>query len=216
MNNNEMLRKINKSETDIAELNKQLDTITQEVEKPITLNKCDSEMLSAIQGGEGTSFELLSIPRENSVTPYKLENEFLNVLVDFNKISLEYEEGAINSVGTLNNSVSNRYRTKSFLNVYDGFKIINNSLKDIVLYLYNSEVASSDTLTERIILAKGNIKAISDNSYLLIDLMTNSLEEGNDIYLEYLSQKDIKKSTVSIDKLAEDTIELLNTKAKKR
>ena len=27
----------------------------------ITLNDCDSEMLTAIQGGEGTSFDLLSI-----------------------------------------------------------------------------------------------------------------------------------------------------------
>ena len=37
----------------------------------ITLNDCDSDMLSAIQGGQGTSFELLSIPRDESVTPLK-------------------------------------------------------------------------------------------------------------------------------------------------
>ena len=37
----------------------------------ITLNDCDSNMLSAIQGGQGTSFELLSIPRDGSVTPEK-------------------------------------------------------------------------------------------------------------------------------------------------
>ena len=37
----------------------------------ITLDDCDSNMLSAIQGGQGTSFELLSIPRDGSVTPLK-------------------------------------------------------------------------------------------------------------------------------------------------
>ena len=33
----------------------------------ITLNDCDSDMLTAIQGGDGTNFELLSIPRDNSI-----------------------------------------------------------------------------------------------------------------------------------------------------
>lgn len=57
-----------------TEINSQLDTITQEVEKPITLNKCDSEMLAAIQNKEGeTTFNLLSIPRDSSVTPSKLD-----------------------------------------------------------------------------------------------------------------------------------------------
>ena len=38
---------------------------------PISLNDVDSEMLAAIEGGEGTSFNLLSIPRDFSVTPRK-------------------------------------------------------------------------------------------------------------------------------------------------
>ena len=48
--------------------------ITQEVEKPISLNKCDEEMLGAIQNKEGeTIFNLLSIPRDGSVTPSKTD-----------------------------------------------------------------------------------------------------------------------------------------------
>ena len=37
----------------------------------ITLNDCDSNMLGAIQGGSDTQFNLLSVPRDNSVTPEK-------------------------------------------------------------------------------------------------------------------------------------------------
>lgn len=46
----------------------------------ITLNDCDSAMLSAIQGGQGTSFELLSIPRDGSVTASKLDASIKDTL----------------------------------------------------------------------------------------------------------------------------------------
>lgn len=55
----------------------------------ITLNDCDSDMLGAIQGGESTSFELLSIPRDESVTPIKtnfLKLKITHNLVDPDKI----------------------------------------------------------------------------------------------------------------------------------
>ena len=55
-----------------------LDTDVQEVKKPITLNKCDEEMLGAIQNKEGeTTFNLLSIPRDNSVTANKLDINYI-------------------------------------------------------------------------------------------------------------------------------------------
>ena len=58
----------------LDEFDSQLDTITQEVEKPISLNKCDEEMLGAIQNKEGeTTFNLLSIPRDKSVTASKTD-----------------------------------------------------------------------------------------------------------------------------------------------
>lgn len=54
----------------------------------ITLNDCDSDMLGAIQGGEGTSFELLSVPRDGSVTAIK--TDFIDIplnrnLIDWNE-----------------------------------------------------------------------------------------------------------------------------------
>ena len=56
----------------LKKLNERVDDIVQEVEKPITLDKCDEAMLSAIQNKEGeTTFNLLSIPRDYSVTPNK-------------------------------------------------------------------------------------------------------------------------------------------------
>ena len=66
---------------EIKNINSELDNITQEVEKPITLNKCDEEMLSAIQNKEGeTSFNLLSIPRDSSVNLTKLDHDLKNTL----------------------------------------------------------------------------------------------------------------------------------------
>ncbi len=38
---------------------------------PISLNDVNEDLLAAIQGGEETTFNLLSIPRDNSVTPEK-------------------------------------------------------------------------------------------------------------------------------------------------
>lgn len=87
MNNNEILRKINKHEDkDIPELREQLDNI--DIKKanlnevrlksvPNTLNDCDEEMLQAIQGGEETTFNLLSIPRDESVTLEKISEAVL-------------------------------------------------------------------------------------------------------------------------------------------
>ena len=39
--------------------------------RPIELNDVDAEMLAAIAGGEGTSFNLESVPRDYSVSPKK-------------------------------------------------------------------------------------------------------------------------------------------------
>ena len=70
----DVISKLNTNTNNIKNINSQLDTITQEVEKPISLNKCDEEMLGAIQNKEGeTTFNLLSIPRDGSVTPSKTD-----------------------------------------------------------------------------------------------------------------------------------------------
>ena len=65
----------------IESINSQMETITQKVELPITLDKCDSELLGAIQNKEGeTSFNLLSIPRDNSINITKLDESIKNTL----------------------------------------------------------------------------------------------------------------------------------------
>lgn len=210
---------INGIKENISEINSSLENkanLNEVVKKGyVNLNDCDSQMLSAIQGGEGTNFELLSIPRDGSVTVEKIDNSLLNVIADFEKYNLNYELGAINTVGTLNNNVSNRWRTSSFIHVCEGFKIINNALKDVVMYFYDSEVASNSTLIERIVLTKGTSKSIDNNSYLLVDLLNNTLEEGANVHIEYIAQKEVKNSSVTIEKLANDTIKLIDTKSEK-
>lgn len=75
------LDKINQNEiADVAALDKRVtnnyNVLSKELEKPVTLNDCDSNMLAAIQNKQGeTTFELLSIPRDNSVGYSKLTSE---------------------------------------------------------------------------------------------------------------------------------------------
>jgi len=86
----------------VNKTNAQLDTITQEVEKPITLNKCDSEMLAAIQNKEGeTTFNLLSIPRDSSVTPSKLDSATKDSIFNIEKFddTSSTKKGVVNSSG---------------------------------------------------------------------------------------------------------------------
>ena len=45
----------------------------------VSLNECTEDMLNAIQGGEDTSFNILSIPRNNSVTIGKMTDDFENL-----------------------------------------------------------------------------------------------------------------------------------------
>ena len=73
----------------INQTNSQLEHIETEVNKPITLNKCDEEMLGAIQNKEGeTSFNLLSIPREKSVDHSKVKDtDFYTVDVDWSTLN---------------------------------------------------------------------------------------------------------------------------------
>ena len=60
----------------LADVNEQLDNKANESEVvkrgQVDLDEMTERTLQAIQGGGGTSFELLSIPRDNSVTPNKI------------------------------------------------------------------------------------------------------------------------------------------------
>lgn len=72
-----------------VEFSSQVRNIENEISKPISLNKCDSEMLGAIQNKEGeTNFNLLSIPRNNSVSLSKLDSS-LQSLIGMSSINIE-------------------------------------------------------------------------------------------------------------------------------
>lgn len=127
MNNNEMLGKIKKSETDIVEINEQLDTKANdnEVRKKnvnITLNDCDSKLLGAIQGS--ATFELLSIPRDLSVSYQKLENRIQTILsTNYSPISLNWHSGGYYNYtdGVITNGDVN-YNYADIINVVGGEK----------------------------------------------------------------------------------------------
>ena len=72
----DVIEKINGIEKDISEINSSLDNkanLNEVIKKgQVTLDECDEKMLGAIQNKEGeTTFSLLSIPRDESVTPKK-------------------------------------------------------------------------------------------------------------------------------------------------
>jgi peptidoglycan/xylan/chitin deacetylase (PgdA/CDA1 family) len=54
----------------------------------LQLEDMDAETLAAIEGGEGTSFNLLSIPQDQSVSLEKLTTEFKNDYTDFGNFKL--------------------------------------------------------------------------------------------------------------------------------
>ena len=73
--------KLNTNTNNIENITSQLVDITQKIDLPITLDKCDSEMLGAIENKEGeTTFNLLSIPRDSSVNLPKLDHDIKNTL----------------------------------------------------------------------------------------------------------------------------------------
>ena len=83
---------------EVSNLSSQLDTIETKIQQPVSLDKCDEEMLVAIQNKEGEStFNLLSIPRDNSVTIGKMAEDFRK-LGDYTKSiePTEIKEGYYN------------------------------------------------------------------------------------------------------------------------
>ena len=94
----------------------------------ITLNDCDSAMLSAIKGGQETSFELLSVPRAGSVTPEK--TTFIN-----NNIDVVYERGSY-SAGVWKNDAqaTSRVRCASIIDGYDELSIVRNNANYMIGY----------------------------------------------------------------------------------
>ena len=202
--------------TKVKKIDEQLEHVALEVKKPITLNNCDEEMLGAIKNKEGiTEFSLLSIPRDLSVSPSKVENNFLQSFVDYSLIKFEYEEGAVNTNGTLNNNIKDRYRSTDFIEFESGYTLNNNSDNDIFLFQYSKKNANTGNLISKTTLNKKSTYIFKGQGYLLVDLFNNKLESGNLVFLEVLGQKEIKDKSVALKKLADDTLNYLNNKVEK-
>ena len=102
----------------INNFNSQLDTkasLNEVVTKGnVDLNEMTERTLQAIQGGEGTSFELLSVPRDNSVNITKLDESIKNTLYS----STIFDDSQVDRKGTVGGS-----------DLY----IINNNFKDCII-----------------------------------------------------------------------------------
>ena len=131
--------KLNANTNNIENITSQLDTVTQEVEKPITLNRCDEEMLGAIQNKEGeTTFNLLSIPRDSSVNITKLDHDIKNTLYT----SMIIDDSQVERKGTV--GASDLY-------------IIDNNFKDCVINSITLSCLGDTTGEVRIYERNGNI-----------------------------------------------------------
>ena len=90
MNNIEMLKKINKSESDIVELNEQLDTIeTQKADKTTvwTMANMGQDVKEAMTGGS------VAVVGKLGTNICNLANDTLNILGEFIQVALPINNG---------------------------------------------------------------------------------------------------------------------------
>ena len=98
---------------------------------PIGLNDTSSEMLAAIEGGTGTNFNLLSIPRDYSVSPNK--TTFIRQSKNlFNKSTANIDYYLAPADGSLRESTT--YATSDYINVNAGDKLTLNKKQSIAFY----------------------------------------------------------------------------------
>lgn len=137
----------------------------------ITLNDCDSAMLSAIQGGQGTSFELLSIPRDGSVTPEK--TTFINNIVD-----VVFERGAYSSGGQKDDShINSRVRSATVIAGYDELYIVRNNSNYAIGY-FTLEHGTPDGIDKGWI--DQNVINITPGKELVINIKKKNNEDFTD------------------------------------
>ena len=134
---------------EIKNINSSLETKANEVEVrkkniDITLNDCDSNMLGAIQGGEGTSFELLSIPRDGSVTLNK--TDFIEVDENYNIfVKGKAKQGGYYNPTTGAWIVSENHGVSDFIPCKSGDKITQNGKMQIIYWDSSKQIISSTT-----------------------------------------------------------------------
>lgn len=98
MNTEKLVKKVNKHDNDIVKVNEQLETKADKndvVNKgQVDLDEMTPRTLEAIKGGEGTSFNLLNYPRNQSVNSSKLSLSLQdNFSANVNEVSLTFTSG---------------------------------------------------------------------------------------------------------------------------
>ena len=104
----------------------------------VDLNEMTERTLQAIQGGGGTSFELLSVPRDNSVNISKLDESIKNTLYS----STTFDDSQVERKGTVGGS-----------DLY----IINNNFKDCIINSITLSCVGDTTGEVRIYEKNGDI-----------------------------------------------------------
>ena len=107
----------------------------------VDLNEMTERTLQAIQGGGGTSFELLSVPRDNSVNISKLDESVKNTLYN----STIFDDSQVEKKGTV--GASDLY-------------IINNNFKDCIINSITLSCVGDTTGEVRIYERNGDIVTI--------------------------------------------------------
>ena len=114
----DVISKLTTNTNNIENITSQLDTkasLNEVITKGnVDLNEMTERTLQAIQGGGGTSFELLSVPRDNSVNITKLDENIKNTLYS----STIFDDSQVDRKGTVGKS-----------DLY----IIDNNFKDCVI-----------------------------------------------------------------------------------
>lgn len=113
---------VTKVDDKVAELSPTIQNVTAQLAQKVgvgtkaELEDLSGTVLSAIEGGEGTSFNLLSIPQDKSVTPVKTDFLELSHIGKnlFNKDSSENVSGILKGDGTGLNT-NNYYKTSHFI-----------------------------------------------------------------------------------------------------
>ena len=192
--------KTNENSINIDEINSELDTkanINEVVIKGnVDLNEMNERTLQAIQGGTGTTFELLSIPRNGSVNLTKLAHDLKNTLYS----TTIFDDSQVERRGTV--GASDLY-------------IINNNFENCVINSITLSCTGDTTGEVRIYERNGNnvtlVKTISFNT---IELGTNNpkIEVNHKVDNGYIG---FTRGVGSIDFGVKNTFGFLNCHGKK-
>ncbi|TLQ49273.1 hypothetical protein FEZ33_01165 [Ruoffia tabacinasalis] len=118
----------------LNETTAQLAQTKSEAERKRRLEDLDSEVLAAIEGGEETEFNLLTIPQDDSATMSKIKSTF-----DFWPRTTKFKKRSVNSAGEYTSSTVNY--ASDFIPIYDSYEtLVNNDKKyRITVVFFNDD-----------------------------------------------------------------------------